>query len=65
MNVVRYVAEQLKNASSRYLEEIVAHGIYNVNPKIKQGSSNEEYEAIAAEFERQADEKLAELGRLP
>lgn len=54
MNIPEYVAKSLAGASMRYLEEIVYHGIYNVDPKIEQGATQEEYDAIDKEFRRQA-----------
>ena len=61
MNIREYVANILEEASRRFLEEIVAHGVYNTGADISQGESDEEYEAIDAEFRRQAEQRMQNL----
>ena len=61
MNVHEYVASSLENASRRFLEEIIAHGIYNTGAHVEQGETDEEYETIDAEFRRQAEQRLQNL----
>jgi hypothetical protein len=60
MNIPEYVAAKLAGASMRYLEEITAHGIYNIDPSISHGDSDDEYDAISAEFYRQSRDMLHE-----
>ena len=52
--IAEYVAEILSGASTLFLEDIVAHGIYNTTIYVSDGETPEEHETIAAEFDRQA-----------
>ena len=55
--IPQIVANELTNASEQYLLEIVDHGIHNITNQFN-GDNDAEF---AAEFERQAQDKLVEL----
>ena len=61
MNIEAIVSEELKNASTRYLAEIIDHGIHNVSNNFHV-ETDDDYESFAAEFKRQAEERIHELG---
>lgn len=56
-NVETIVAAALDGASEIFLEDVAAHGIHNITNDYN-GESDEEYEAFAAEFKRQANAAL-------
>lgn len=56
-SIAQTVAAALDGAPVAHLEDIVAHGIHNITNDY-QGNDQGEYDAYAAEFQRQAAEAL-------
>lgn len=56
--IEQYVADYLSGASEQFLQEIVDHGIYNTGATVVDSETDEEYNAIADEFENQAKNLL-------
>ena len=60
MTIAQTVSAALEGATESHLENIAAHGIHNLTNDYSVGTAVE-YEAFAAEFERQAIEVLASI----
>jgi hypothetical protein len=59
-SINQIVATALEGASEAYLQDIAAHGIHNVTNNYN-GNTDDDYEAFANEFERQANAALAAI----